>query len=141
MMVIRRIIAVLAVFIILVGVLEIIFPDRTRAMMESLEGLVLLRLLGVLGLGIGIVFVVAAAKRLVGLRLFVLIAGLYMIVAGLVVFASPPLIRDLIDALFLKRSPASQLTLLWTTGLLRIGIGAALIYAVAKPPRLDSTAG
>ena len=79
-MIIRRIVAVLAALIILVGLMEIIFPDRTRAMTESLMGLVLLRLVGVLGLAIGVVFVVAAAKRLVGLRLFVLIVGLYVIV-------------------------------------------------------------
>jgi len=133
-MIIRRIVAVLAALIILVGLMEIIFPDRTRAMTESLMGLVLLRLVGVLGLAIGVVFVVAAAKRLVGLRLFVLIVGLYVIVGSLVVFASPALIARLIDAIFLKCSPASQLTVLWASGLLRIGIGAALIYAVAKPP-------
>jgi uncharacterized protein YjeT (DUF2065 family) len=140
-MVLRRIVAVLALLIILVGLMEIIFPEWALIATESLVGLVLLRLMGVLGLAIGVVLVVAAAKRLVGLRLFVLIAGLYVIVAGLVVFVSPPLIRDLIDAIFLNRSPAFQLTMLWATGLLRIGIGAALLYAFAKPPRPDANAG
>lgn len=137
-MIIRRIVAVLAVVIILVGLMEIIIPEWAFIATEWLMGPVSLRLLGVLALAIGVVFVVAAAKRLVGLRLFVLIAGLYVMVAGLVVFASPPLIRDLIDALLLKREPGFQLTMLWATGLLRIGIGAALLYAVAKPPGAEA---
>lgn len=152
-MVIRRIVAVLALLIILVGLMQIIFPGLAVRMTEKLVGwrslphtdvlgiLAAMRLVGVLGLAIGVVFVVAAAKRLVGLRLFVLIVGLYAIVGSAVVFASPAFIRELLGALFLNRSQESQLTVLWASGLLRIGIGAALLYAVAKPPRPDANAG
>ena len=140
-MVIRRIVAVLAVLIILVGLMEIIFPDRSRALTESLMRLTPLRLTGVVGIAMGVVMVIAAVKRLVGLRLFVLIVGIYAMAASLVCFTSPALISDLVDALYLKREVGFQSTVLWASGLLRIGIGAALLYAVAKPPRLDATAG
>jgi hypothetical protein len=140
-MVIRRIVGVLGAVIVLVGLAEIVFPDWTRVATEYLVVPTWLRLLGVLGAAIGIVFVVVAVKRLVGLRLFVLILGIYEILGSLALFAAPALFRDLIDALYLNRTPEFQLTVLWLSGLLRIGLGAALLYAVAKPPRVEANQG
>jgi len=134
-MVIRRIVGILGVLVLLAGLAEIIFPDWARGAAESLMSSIWLRLTGVVGVAIGAVFVIAAAKRLVGLQLLVMIFGVYMVVASLVMFASPELISDLMDAVFLNRSEAAQYTILWATGLLRIAIGCALLYAVAKPPR------
>jgi hypothetical protein len=134
-MVIRRIIGILAVLIILVGLMEIIFPTFSIGLTNGLAHLVWLRLTGVLGVAIGVVFLVAYAKRLVGLRLFVLIMGIYMTVAGLFIFASPDLMLELLGVLFLNRRPGYQSTVLWTSGLLRIALGCALLYAVAKPQR------
>ena len=131
----RHIIAVLAVLIILVGLMEIIFPYRSISLSEKLMHSVAIRLTGVLGLAIGVVFVTAAVKRQVGLKLFMLIIGAYMMVGSAVMFTSPSFIQDLTDAIFLKRPIGTQLTLLWATGLLRIAIGAAMLYAVAKAPQ------
>ena len=132
---IRRIVGVLGLLIVVVGLAEIVFLDWARGFAQSFAQPVWLRLTGMVGVAAGVVFVIASAKRLVGLRLFVLILGIYAIVAGLVIFASPDFGRDLMDALLLKRSAESQLTILWASGLARIAIGCALIYAFARPPR------
>jgi uncharacterized membrane protein len=134
-MVIRRIVGILAVVIILVGLAEIIFPDWATGLTRALMHPTSLRLTGVIGVAIGVVLLAAYAKRLVGLRLFVLILGIYVTVAGLFTFASPDFMDELVGVLFLNRRHSFQLTILWASGLLRIAIGCALLYAVARPPR------
>jgi uncharacterized protein YjeT (DUF2065 family) len=136
---IRWIVGLFGLLVVLAGLSEIIFPNWARAAAESMMSMVWLRLVGVIGVAIGVVFIVAAAKSLVGLRLLVLIVGIYVVVASLVMFASPAFISDLMDALFLKRSEAAQCTVLWASGLVRIVIGCALIYAFARPPRPTPT--
>lgn len=138
-MAIRRIVGFLGVLICLVGLAEVMFPEWARIATDYIVAPTWLRLSGVFGMAMGIVLVIAALKRLVGLRLFVLILGVYSIAVSLVVFVGPALIQDLINALFLYRTPEFQLTMLWISGLMRIAIGAALLYAAAKPPHIETS--
>lgn len=136
-MVLRRIIGVVGALIILVGGMEIVFPVFTIALTRSLAHVPYLRIAGAVGVVMGAILVVAYARKLVGLRLFVVILGTYMIIAGLVTLAGPELVRDLIHALLLRRGPGFQMMILWVSGLIRIALGCALLYAVIKPPQFE----
>lgn len=134
-MVVRRTIGVVGVLLLLVGLFEIAFPGRAISLTKAVAHLVWLRITGGIGAAVGVVLLIAYFNRLVGLRLFVLILGIYMIAAGLIALAGPELMRDLIYALLLRRAPAFQLVVLWVSGLVRIALGIALLYSVARPQR------
>lgn len=134
-MVLRRIIGVVGVLLPLVGLFEIVFSDWAISLTKAIAQPVWLRVAGATGLIIGAILLIAYFNRLVGLRLFVLILGIYMLVVGLAALAGPEVIRDLIDALLLRRGPGFQVVVLWVSGLIRIALGIALIYAVARPQR------
>lgn len=133
-MVIRRIVSVIGFIVVLAGLIEILFPVWTVNMAVSLYRIIPLRIAGSIGLAMGVVLVIAALKQQVRIRIFVLVLGGLFILFSIVAVAEPGLIRDLGYALVLRRSWGFQLAVLWITGLIRISIGSALLYAAAKPP-------
>lgn len=139
-MMIRCMVGIFAALILLAGASQIVFAYWWLDRIEAMTAPALLRLWGILAVAIGILLVVASIKKQVGLRLFVLILGLYVLVSGVVTFAGPSLMRDLVEALVLKRTLQFQVTMLWTAGLLRIGLGGALLYAAIRLPRAQTQA-
>ncbi len=134
-MIIRRIVGILGLVILLVGLMEIALPVFSVSLTRSLAHPLALRVTGAVGLVIGVILLIAWAKRLVGLRLFMLILGIYVVVAGLVTLSGPELVRDLIYALLLRRGPGFQLMILWISGTVRIALGCAVMYAALRPPQ------
>jgi|GEM_PF-1398410 len=132
---VRQLVAYLAILILLVGLMEILFPTEFIWLTQALANRLALRIVGVFGLLVGAVLLFACARRLVGLRTFVLILGLYVIAGGTLALVSPGIVRDLMYWLVLDRKPGFQLAVLWASGLVRIAIGAALLYAWARRPR------
>ena len=138
-MLLRRIVGVFAVLVILAGLAEIIFPNFAIDLSRTMTRLLWLRVAGAFSIVFGVLLIVAYLQRAVEIRVFVLVLGIYAIVAGLVVIAGPDLIRDLVYALLIRRGPGFQCAVLWVTGLIRIAIGCALIYALLKTPRIKPT--
>ena len=125
---------VIGILTLLAGLMVIIFQARSLSAANAMMHPDVIRTAGVLGAAIGAILIAAALKRAVGLRLFVLMFGVYMLVVCAVVFAAPDLMIDLVNALLFKRSSGAQSTVLWLGGLLRIAIGGALLWAAARPP-------
>ncbi|MGI6294643.1 MAG: hypothetical protein ACOX3G_00990 [Armatimonadota bacterium] len=141
-MVLRKITGVIGLVILVIGLMEVVLVNANLAMSQAIADLPWLRLLGIIAFAVGVVLVSAAAARQVGLRIFVWVFGIYEIIAGLVIFFGPEIIRDLFDALIFNRSSGFQIFMFWTTGLIRCGLGIALIYAAMRPqsvvPVVDS---
>jgi hypothetical protein len=145
-MVMRWIIRVFGALLILIGLSEIVLPGWvtwvTRRLIVRIglfgqTDYVWLRLGGLVMAALGVTLIVAYLRRLIGLRLFVLILGIYAVAGGLVMFAAPPFMVDVLKTVFLNRGPVVQATVLWTSGLIRMAIGVALIYALAKTPQSE----
>lgn len=136
----RRWVVVFGVLIGLAGLMEILIPEWTISWALGLYRIVPIVIAGLVGVAIGVVLVVAGVKRQVGLRTFVIVLGAIFIALSLLAIVEPGLIRDLGFALLLRRSWGFQLMVLWVTGLLRIAIGCALVYAAAKAPRTECPA-
>lgn len=131
-MVLRRIVTLIGILIGLAGLTEILFPVWTINMAIRLYSSVPLRIAGVIGLAMGVVLVIAAIKKQVGLRGFVLVLGGIFMLFSVVAVAEPGLVRDLGFALVIRRSWGFQLAILWITGLIRFAIGGTLLYAATK---------
>lgn len=132
----RKVIFVLALLVVALGASQIAFLgwwlNATRTMVESPW----YRLLGLVSLFFGVVVLIAVAKRLVGLRGFMAALGLLMAFSGFTLLVSPDFGRDLTYAALLNRAPGAQVALMWVSGLVRIGLGAAILYALAtRTPR------
>lgn len=142
-MVIRRIVGAFSVLLVLIGLSEIVLPGWATWVAQRLivriglfghSDYVWLRLAGLFAAAMGVVLIVAYLRHLIGLRLFVLVIGIYAIAGGFVMFAGPPLMVDVLKTVFLNRGAGFQLAVLWVSGLIRIALGCALLYAVARPP-------
>jgi len=81
----------------------------------------------------GIVLLIGIMERAVGLRLFLGFVSVISIAGGGVLLVRPEFTRDIVDALLLNRSHAVRVFDMWLVGLIRIAIGIALIYALARP--------
>ncbi len=141
-MVLRKITGVIGLVILVIGLMEVVLVNANLAMSQAIADLPWLRLLGIIAFAVGVVLISAAAARQVGLRIFVWVFGIYEVIAGLVIFFGPEIIRDLFDALIFNRSSGFQIFMFWMTGLIRSGLGIALIYAAMRPqsvaPEIDS---
>lgn len=135
----RRSVVLIGLLVVLAGLTEIILPEWSIFLAHGLFRVVPIVIAGIVGLVIGLVLLAAASRRLVGLRLFVMVVGGVAIALGLVAIAEPGLVKDLGYALLLRRSWGFQLAVLWTTGILRILLGGALVYAAMKPPPRPAT--
>lgn len=134
-MVLRRIILIFGVLLILLGVSQLLFADWWIVVPGAVRGSAFaLFLIGLLAVAIGGVFLVATVTRLVGLLIFMLIVGAIVLAEGVVVLVSPDIMRDLLDALVLNRAHAFQVVAIWISGLIRIALGVAIVYAVMHPP-------
>jgi len=134
-MILRRVVMVIGLVVVLVGLTEIIIPAQMLDFTDMLMRPVVIRLLSVVELALGVILIVAALKRLVRLRTFVMILGVYLAVLSAVLFAAPYFLIDMVNAILLYRPHGVQMTVLWASGLLRIALGGALLWATARPPR------
>lgn len=139
-MILRKIVAVIGAVVVLVGLAEIVLPAQMIALTDAMMHPVTIRVLGVLELVIGVVLLAAALRRVVGLRTYVLVLGIWLIVVAVVMFAAPYFLIDLIYAMLLNRAHSVQLGVLWASGLVRILLGSALIWAAAVPPSRSNAA-
>ena len=140
-MALRKIILVLAVLVILIGASQLVLMSWWSDIMRAFTNLLFLRILGLVALFMGGAILLGAVQRLVGLRLFMTILGLYALASGLVLLANAGLMRDLVYALFLNRGSAFRVMILLFGGTIRIIIGAAMLYAVYRPPAQTQTPG
>jgi hypothetical protein len=132
-MAIRKILFVVAAIVALIGASQLVFAgwwlDRMPGMVESSS----FYLLGLPGVLFGIVLLIGIMERAVGLRLFLGIVSVISIAGGGVLLVRPEFTRDIVDALLLNRSHFVQVFDMWLVGLIRIAIGIALLYALARP--------
>jgi len=134
-MALRVIVAVLGLLIVLVGLMEIVAPDQILVFSQSLMRTNVVRWLGVVELVLGVVLIVAALRRAVGLTTFVLLMGSYLVVLSVVMFVAPGRLVDIVRASVVDASPGAQIAVLWMSGLLRILLGSALFWGAILAPR------
>lgn len=134
-MVIRRILFVLAVFLVVVGVSQVIFAtwwlNWFRPAIESERAY----LWGLPALLFGLFLLVAVLERTIRLRAFFAILAIVSIVGGAVVLANPQLVHDAYGTLIFDRSLGFQRWVVRGAGLFRAIAGVLLIYALLAPPR------
>lgn len=133
-MALRRLVGVVGIIVLLVGLGEIVFPAQVLSLTESMMRPAILRLIGAFELVLGVLLVAAAIRREVRLQPLVLILGIWLIVVSAVMFAAPEFLMDLTNAILLYRPKGFQIAVLWASGLLRIVLGGALIWASLRPP-------
>lgn len=131
-MITRRVVLILGALIALMGVSQILAASWWLRIMPSIMDVKDLRIFGIVALAMGIILTYAAVKRLVGLRIFVLVLGILMLVGGTVLLVNPVMLRDNVYASILSRPYSSQLMFAWLGGAFRTLIGLALILAVTK---------
>lgn len=132
----RKILFVFAVLLLVVGGLEFVFKqgtvDLSRAMFKSY---LWMRLIGIVALFFGIVLIMAARRRAIGLAvLFMILGGLEVAVAAMLL-VYPPMFTGFIHAVFLNRSHGTQMFVVQLSGLIRIVLGLLLLYAIGRSPQ------
>lgn len=130
---IRIITVILALLIVLAGFSQLVVPTWWDGFTESLINSMWLRLWGVVGILIGAVLIAASMKRTIGLRLFLWVFGWLAALGGLAILINPAPAAVYTRAIYLDRAPETRVVVMWLSGLLRIGLGAAIYYAVVKP--------
>ena len=97
----------------------------------------------IIGVILGLIFIGAVLAGQVGLSLYVLILGIYMVGGSILMLLYPAHTRDVFNALFLQQNPLGQSAMLWMTGLMRIVIGVGLLYAAVyvAPAQEDRARG
>ena len=129
-MVLRGFVILVGVLIVIIGLSQVITPAWwLNSIMPALMGLPALRIIGIVAIVIGGLFTLAVLRGVVGLRLFVLILGLLMLVGGIVIVFDPILMKNGVYAFFLNRGTGAQLTATRVAGIFRTLIGIALVYA------------
>ncbi len=134
-MVLRAIVAAIGILVMLVGLTELIFPDRLIEATDALMRPTALRILGIVELVLGLILIAAALNRAIGLTTFALILGTYVILIGIALIVAPGRLIGLSNALLLDASPATQSAVLGLSGVVRILIGAALFWSTMRPLR------
>lgn len=130
----RAVIWVFALLLVLIGASQVIAPGYWVGITRDMLGYSWLRFFGFAMLVVGVVVVAATARRLVGLRPFMLIFGMVVTAGGLWAALNPDMVVDFIYAIFLNRSYGFQLLLARISGLVRVLLGIAVVYALLKPP-------
>jgi len=136
---VRKILTVLALILLAVGSLEFLFKqgtvDLSRAMVESDFWT---RLAGIFALFFGVMLLIGAKRRVIGLTTFLSILGWYMVAVAAVLLVYPPVLTGIIYAIFLNTPHATQVFVVQLSGLIRIVLGGLLLYAIARPPRRET---
>ena len=138
-MLLRKIILILAVLILLTGISQLVFMSWWSNVIEAFANHLALRLVGLLAVFMGGAILLGAVRRLVGLRLFMIILGAYVLASGFVLLANPGLMSDLFRTFFLNRGSAFRIMVLLFGGTVRIVVGGAMLYAVYRPPAQAQT--
>jgi hypothetical protein len=134
-MVLRWIVLIIGVLVLLLGVSQIFWASWWLSILPSVMALQTLRILGIVALVIGVTLTLAAARRAVGLRILVYILGLLMLISGIALVIDPMFMKNTVYSFFLNKEPGPQMMLTRIGGVIRALIGAALIYAAARPAR------
>lgn len=139
-MVVKRIVLATGALTVLAGLSQVLFAPWWIQNYPPLIATNWLAVFGVILIMIGCVTLIAALEKLVALRGLFVVLGAIELGFGILAILSPAFIRDLADAFFLKRSLGTQILGFWFGGLLRVILGALMIYAVVKAPVAEGTA-
>lgn len=137
-MVIRGSLYVFAILILLVGVSQLIFPFWWMNQALSLVNSSWLYVFAVIGIVMGFLLIIAAKRRLIGLRTFMYILGSIVVVFGIVFIANPGSAYDMTKALFVDHSRNYMIGMMMLSGVIRTGLGIIIIYALSRPPASES---
>lgn len=129
----RIALVIIALLLVLVGFSQIAFPRAWDGAVGSMLASPLFRLWGVISIALGLVFIAGSLNKTIELRLFLWVLGWLIAIAGLAMLINPGSAALYTRAVFLDRSPDTKVAIMWLSGLLRIGLGAAIYYAVVKP--------
>ena len=132
-MVIRGILYIFAVLIILLGVSQLIFPFWWVKTALSVVDPSRIYLFAVIGIILGTLLIIAAKRGLIGLRTFMYIFGLIVIVSGIIYLINPGIPRETIRALFVDQPRGCSIGIIILSGLIRTVIGSIIIYALGRP--------
>ncbi|MCE5197930.1 MAG: hypothetical protein ABFD54_17995 [Armatimonadota bacterium] len=135
-MLIRALIFIIGLLITALGVTQIFFTSMWMRYLPSLVSVPMIRNWGIAALVAGALLLIGAIANLVRLRWFVLFLGALTLAGGILMVVRPGLSHHFIEQFLLDRSPSVQRTILRGSGVLRVVIGIALMYAAAAlPPR------
>ena len=129
-MVIRDILIAIGLLMILVGISQFVLGTWWNGVSRKIIDSTRLRILGLIGLLIGGLFVYAAVEAVVNLHWYFWFLGLWSIVFSLVIIINPAFARRYSESVYLDRPRNEQLRFLYILGLIRILLGAIILYAV-----------
>ena len=136
-MIVRGIVLVIGVFVALIGLSQIAAAHWWLRIMPWIMQAPHLRILGVVALLIGLVLTLAARRRVVGLRAFVMVLGILMLLGGAMLLVCPVVMKDTIYAYFMDRPHDSLLRMAYAGGATRLMVGIALLWSATRAKHLQ----
>lgn len=134
-MIIKRILVVVAAILILIGASQLAYARWWTGASQNMVYSRAFHLWGLAGVLLGVILLLAVVERVIGLRLFATILGIYSLGWGVVLLANPQLVRDVFSCLVWERSRGFQTFVFWSGGVIRIALGIVILYALAKAPK------
>ena len=134
-MALRTVVSIVGVLIALIGLSQVAATAWWVRILPSIMGQPEVRVYGVVLLAIGAVLALAALRRLVALRLFVLVLGLWVVLSGAALLVSPGAMQHTVYAQFLSRPHGTQMAVICVSGLIRVLIGGLLVYSATRYQR------
>lgn len=131
----RAIVLVFGIVVLLVGFSELVTGHWWVGVSRSILEWPGLRWFGLFAAAIGAIVFLAAHWKLIGLRDVMTVMGLLFMAIGFHYVLDPEFWRRFSKDVFLDQPWAVQTRLLVITGLIRIALGAAMIYAATQQPR------
>jgi hypothetical protein len=125
----RAAVLIVGVLVFLVGLSEVVAGQWWIGPAKSMAASPAVRWFGIVGVAIGVVMLLAAHRRLVGLRSFITLLGLMMVVFSAHYLVDPDFWNRVMADAFLDRSVAVQTRFLVIQGLIRMVVGAAVVCA------------
>lgn len=138
-MTVRGILYILAVLLVMLGASQLVFASWWIGITPGLLGSSYLFAFGLIAIFFGGVLLIAAARRIIGLRAFVVVLGLLLLVSGIFILFNPRFMQDLIFAMYFNRSYGFRKFLTLASGIIRVVIGAAIFYALSKVPAREQS--
>lgn len=133
---VRRALFVLALILMVIGGLQSVFQSFTINLTRSIVEMdFVMRLMGLVAFVFGALLLIAAWKRVIGLRPLMVVLGWIMFAAGAVILIAPGAWRELAYSVFLNRGAGTQSFMLSLSGLIRIVIGALILYGLSRAPQ------
>ena len=138
-MVIKKIILIIGILVVLVGLSQVLFASWWLAVYPSFLVTGWLAAFGIFAIILGCIMLIAAVEKLVLLRGLFFVLGAIILGVGIIAVLSPSFMCDLGNALVVKRSQGVQMVEIRGAGVLRMILGALIIYAVVKAPVAETT--